>query len=331
MTARASTSDEPAAPKRRRRRRKSGLKRREARLAYLLLAPTVLVVLALVLFPFVWNAALAFQRIRLIDLQTVELFGFEATGRNFDRVTESRDFWEVLRTTFIYTIFGTVLSIAVGLWAALVMQKAFIGRSLVRGIMLFPYVAPVIAVTFAWKLMLNPTFGVANEWIDDAGFERVDFLGRRDFVLDLGVTEVTLPLALSTVIAFEAWRYFPFAYLFILARLQAIPHELEEAAMVDGATPSQRFRYVVLPELRAVLAVLFLLRFIWTFNKFDDVFLLTGGAAGTQVVTTKIFDWLFGRADVGAAAALSLILAGMLVVLVSIYFWCCFEEEEEGA
>ena len=314
---------------RRRRKRKTGLKRREARLAYVLLAPTVAIVIALVLFPFVWNAALSLQRVRLIDLQTVNLLDFDATTENFRRVTESRDFGDVLRTTFVYTIVGTVLSIAMGLWAALVMQKAFIGRSVVRGIMLFPYVAPVIAVTFAWRLMLNPTFGVANEWLDQAGFQRVDFLGRRDFVLNLGFAEVTLPLALTTVIVFEAWRYFPFAYLFILARLQAIPHELEEAALVDGATPSQRFRYVVLPELRAVLAVLFLLRFIWTFNKFDDIFLLTGGAAGTQVMTTKIFDWLFGRSDVGSAAALSLILAGILVVLVAVYFWCCYEEEEE--
>ena len=142
--------------------------------------------------------------------------------------------------------------------------------------------------------------------------------------------DVTLPLALSTVILFEVWRYFPFAYLFILARLQAIPKDLDEAAIVDGATPVQRFWYITLPQLKAVLAVLFLLRFIWTFNKFDDVFLLTGGAAGTKVITVQILDWLRGRGDVGAASMLSLILAGILVVLVALYFVFFFRSSQES-
>ena len=311
-----------------RRRRRTGLERKDARLGQLFVLPAVLVVLGLVLFPFMWNGSLAFQRVKLIDLQDVSIFGGDYTLKNYDRVTGVNDFWEIIQNTLIYTVFGTILSIGMGLWAALVMQKAFMGRSLVRGIMLFPYVAPVIAVTFAWKLMLSPQLGVVNEWIEAGGQEKVDFLGREDFVLNLGFTEVTLPLALSTVIAFEAWRYFPFAYLFLLARLQAIPKELDEAAIVDGATPTQRFRYITLPQLKSVLAVLFLLRFIWTFNKFDDVFLLTGGGAGTEVITVQILDWLRGRGDVGAAAMLSLILAGILIVLVGIYFLFFLRGEE---
>ncbi len=307
--------------------RKSGLKKREARLAYLLILPASAVVLSLVIFPVLWNIALSLQRIRLIDLQNVNLFEIDATLRNFERVVGSSDFWEIIRTTVIYTIGGTVLSIALGLWAALVLQKAFVGRSAVRGLMLFPYVAPVIAVSIVWKTMLNPTFGIVNEGLGGLGFQQVDFLGRRSAELNLGFFSIDVPLALTTVILFEAWRYFPFAFLFILARLQALPKDLDEAAMVDGATISQRFLYVTLPQLRGVLSVLFLLRFIWTFNKFDDVFLLTGGAAGTKVITVDIVDWLRGRADVGAAAALGLILAGILLVLVAIYFKWFFEEE----
>jgi len=320
-------------PKERRRRRqrlpKSGLEKKEGRLGLLLVLPAVLVVLGLVLFPFVWNGTLAFKRVRLIELQSTSVFGGDLTLANYDRVTGISSFWDTVRNTLVYTIFGTVGSIAVGLWAAIVMQKAFIGRSMVRGIMLFPYVAPVIAVTFAWKLMLSPQTGVANEWIESAGRPKVDFLGREDFVLNLGFMQLTLPLALSTVILFEIWRYFPFAYLFLLARLQAVPKELYEAAIVDGATPLQRFRYITLPQLKGVLAVLFLLRFIWTFNKFDDVFLLTGGAAGTQVITVQIMDWLLGRGDVGAASMLSLILAAILVVLVAVYFVFFFRKSQE--
>jgi multiple sugar transport system permease protein len=218
-----------------------------------------------------------------------------------------------------------------GVWAALVVKKAFIGRSLVRGLMLFPYVAPVIAVTFLWRVMLHPQFGIVNEWVDGAGLQRVDFLGRRSFALDIFGWELTLPVALAVVIIFEAWRYFPFAFLFILARLQAMPADLEEAAMVDGATLSQRFRYVTLPQMRGVLSVLFVLRFIWTFNKFDDIYLLTGGSAGTDVITVKIVDWVRGRADIGSAAALSIVLAGVLIVLLTIYFKWFYEEEGDAA
>ena len=85
--------------------------------------------------------------------------------------------------------------------------------------------------------------------------------------------------SLSCVL-FEAWRSFPFAFLFLTARIQAIPESLEEAATVDGATPTQRFRHIVLPQLLPTIAVLTVLRFIWTFNNFDDIYLLTGGGAG---------------------------------------------------
>ncbi len=319
-------TDEDAPPPKRR----LTLAKREQRLAWLFVAPAAIIVISLTIFPVVWNVGLSFQSVRLIDLQSFSFFDFNAGLGNYERVTGVRDFWETVRTTIVYTVGGTVLSIGMGLWAALVVQKAFIGRSLVRGLMLFPYVAPVIAATFVWKLMLSTQFGIVNEWIRNAGGTQIDFLGSRDFTLSILGFELTLPLALTTVILCEAWRYFPFAFLFILARLQAIPPELEEAALVDGATLSQRFRYVTLPQLSAVLSVLFLLRFIWTFNKFDDIYLLTEGAVGTKVITVGIVDWLRGRGDIGSAAALSIILASILILLLLIYFkWFYTEDVEE--
>jgi multiple sugar transport system permease protein len=130
------------------------------------------------------------------------------------------------------------------------------------------------------------------------------------------------------VILFQAWRYFPFAFLFILARIQAVPDELYEAAKVDGAAPSQRLVYITLPQLRAVFGTLFLLRFIWTFNKFEDIFLLNGGAADTEVLPVQIYNWLFARKNVGASSAAALIMAAVLFLLVGIYFkWFLTEEE----
>lgn len=302
--------------------------RSESRFGVALILPTVLVVGLLVVFPLLWNVSLSFQEARLINLQDVKLVGADRTLKNYETVVGARDFWPVLKTTFIYTIGGTILSISLGLWAALALQKAFRGRSLVRGLVLFPYVVPVIAAAFVWQVMLNPQFGIVNEWLDWFGLPAIDFLRTRAYEISFfGLFHLTIPLALVTVIVFEGWRYFPFAFLFILAALQSMPKGIDEAAAVDGATLSQRFRYITFPALLPVISVLFLLRFIWTFNKFDDVFLLTKGAADTEVITVKIVDWMIGRGNVGAAAALGMILAAILIVVVAIYFKYFYQEE----
>jgi multiple sugar transport system permease protein len=317
--------------KKKKRPKRTGLAKRESRLGVVLMLPTVLVILLLVVLPLFWNVALAFQPARLINIREVQLIGFEPTLRNFEIVLSDNEFWPVLRTTFVYTIAGSILSILMGLWAALALQKAFRGRAIVRGLVLFPYVVPVVAAAFVWQVMLNPNFGVVNVWLERLGFEAIDFLGTRSYDISVfGLFTFTIPLALFTVIAFEAWRYFPFAFLFILAALQSQSRDIEEAAMVDGATISQRFRYITLPALAPVISVLFLLRFIWTFNKFDDVFLLTGGGAGTKVITVKIVDWLLGRGNVGAAAALGIILALILSVVVFLYFKLFYVEDESA-
>jgi multiple sugar transport system permease protein len=287
--------------------------RRDARLAYLFVAPTVLVVVGLVLFPLVWNVSLSLRELRLIELRDFELFDPDVTLENYGRVIGS-DFWPLLGRTLVYAVGGTTLALLLGLWAALAVRGAFPGRGLVRGLLLFPYVVPVVAAALLWRTMLNPRYGIVNEWLQAVGLGPVDFLLQR-------------PQALVTVIVFEGWRSFPFAFLFIMARLQAMPRELEEAAMVDGASAVQRFRHIVLPQLTGVFAVLFLLRFIWTFNAFDEIYLLTGGAAGTDVISVQIYSWLFGRSDVGAAAALSIVLAATLAVSLAAYFRWFYREE----
>jgi multiple sugar transport system permease protein len=310
------------------RSKKSGLQKRESRLGVTMMLPTLLVLLVLFFFPLLWNFALSLQPARLINIREVSLIGFTPSLKNFDLVLSDNEFWPVLRTTFVYTIGGSVFSILMGLWAALTLQSAFKGRSIVRGLVLFPYVVPVIAAAFVWQVMLNPNFGIVNVWLERLGFNAIDFLGTRSYDISVfGLFTLTIPLALFTVIVFEAWRYFPFAFLFILAALQSQSSEINEAAEVDGATLSQRFRYITLPSLAPVISVLFLLRFIWTFNKFDDIFLLTGGGAGTKVITVKIIDWLIGRGNVGAAAALGIILAAILSVVVLIYYKFFYVEE----
>lgn len=359
-----------------------------AELAYGLLLPTFVIVLAIIVFPMIWNLVLAFRPVRTRDLIDIRIFSLEGfTLDNFDRVFRNSDtfftdffptlidtiillvilaigFWggrwigrqtkresiggwigfvigliivaifagqrnyfetvgtllagrgfmNTLLRTFVYTLGGTILAIVVGLVAALVVKDEFRGRNIVRGFMLFPYIAPIVSVVFVWKLLLNAQFGLINEFIDAGGGQRIDFLSQPN-------------TAFLMIILFQAWRYFPFAFLFILARIQAIPEDMYEAAKVDGALPSQRLWYITLPQLQAVFGTLFVLRFIWTFNKFDDVYLLTGGSANTQLVTIEIFDQLFSRSNIGTASAVAVVLAIVLMIVVGIYFkWFMVEE-----
>lgn len=298
------------------------IRERENRDGLLLLSPTLIVVLAAVVGPVLWTLFIAFRSLRLRDLRTGGIFGTEFTLENFTRVLSSRDFLDALVTTVTYSVVGTALAIGLGLAAALIVRKPFRGRAFVRGAMLLPYVSPVVAVTFVWSVMLDPNLGIVNAiGVDVLGWERpIPFLSQRVAPVTVLGLDLEIPVALITVIVFQAWRYFPFAFLFILARLQAVPAELDEAGKVDGASPIQRFRYLLLPQLAGVIALLAVLRFIWTFNEFDDIYLLTGGAAGTEVVSVGIFNYLTSRGDIGASAALSLVLAALLTILLVIYF-----------
>ncbi len=302
------------------RRRPRTLRQLEARTGRLLLSPTVVIVVAVVILPILWAISLAFQRVRLLNLRRAGLVG-NYTLDNFRRVVSSPGFWDSLWTTLLYTVGATVTSIGLGLVAALALRRPFRGRGVVRAAMLLPYITPVVAATFVWTVALNPQFGIVNAWGTRLlGWDSpVPFLSQERGTLSLLWLHIPVPTALLTVVAFEAWRYFPFAFLFLVARIQAIPADLDEAAEVDGATIWQRFRYVTLPQLMPVIAVLAVLRFIFTFNKFDDVYLLTGGGAGTEVISVRVYQFLTARKDVGLAAAQAVVLAVVLVVLVVLY------------
>jgi multiple sugar transport system permease protein len=288
-----------------------------------MLAPAVFTVLILVLFPVVWNVWLSLKPVALGDLRDPDLLRLDLTIGNFVKVLTARDFGGVLLTTLVYTVSGSGLSVLMGLTAALMVHGAFPGRSLVRGLLISPYIAPVVAVTFVWGFILDPQLGIVNwlglehGWLD----RPIPFLSQRWFEMDVQGVRFSIPLALVSVILFEGWRYFPFAFLFILARLQAVPEDLYRAAAVDGASPIQRFRHVTLPQLGPVLFALFLFRFIWTINKFDDIFLLTRGQSGTEVLPIRVYEYAFGEFDIGASSATAMILFGILALFMILMFW----------
>ena len=128
-------------------------------------------------------------------------------------------------------------------------------------------------------------------------------------------------LALTTVIFFEIWRYFPLAFLFILARLQAIPKSLYEAAEVDGASPVKKFIHITLPQITAIISILFMIRFIWNFNKFEDIFLLTGGASGTRTLPINVYQQGFAVSDIGMGSAVSIVIVMLLLAFMIRFIW----------
>ncbi|HEX2412417.1 MAG TPA: sugar ABC transporter permease [Solirubrobacteraceae bacterium] len=309
-----------AAPQSRRRARNTRA-RRDSRAGVLLVSPTVIVVVVMVVVPVLWALILSFQRIRLLQLRRLDILGGDYTLRNYDLLLGSSDFVAAARTTLVYSVFGTTGAIVLGLIAALLVRRSFRGRGLVRGILLLPYVAPVVAIAFVWQVLLSPQLGFVNAvGTDVLGWDSpIPFLSQEEGTITVFGLSIGVPTALLMVILFESWKSFPFAFLFLLARLQAVPADLEEAARVDGATPTQVFRHIILPQLMGVIALIAVLRFIWTFNAFDEIYLLTGGGAGTEVLATQVYSFLQARNDVGASAAVAMFMAGVLAVLLLVY------------
>lgn len=236
--------------------------------------------------------------------------------KNYAQLFDGGEFWSVLWVTLFYTVFGTIGALLMGLFAALLLNKSFRGQGFIRGLYLFPYVAPVIAVAFTWVTLFDPFSGSANALLLQMGVtnEAINFFGER-------------PLALIMVTVFEIWRYFPLSFLFILARMQSIDSSMYEAADMDGASPFQKFWLLSLPQLLGILSVLFLLRFIWTFNKFDDIFLLTGGNAGTRTLTVNVYEQAFAISNIGAGAAVAVVILLCLLSFSFVFFKYISREE----
>ena len=250
------------------------------------------------------------------------LLTYEFTLNNFKKVIKDKAFIDLLSTTFYYTFFGTIGAIVFGILAAQMVNQKFYGRTFMRSVLLFPYVAPVVALAYTWELLLDPTSGTLNNLL--INYQIIDgpinLLGQKYVTLNILGFDFKLRLALTTVIIFEIWRYFPLAFLFILARLQAVPKELYEAADVDGANPIQKFLNITLPQILAVISILFMIRFIWNFNKFEDIFLLTGGASGTRTLPINVYQQGFSIGDIGMGSAVSIVIVVFLLIFMFIYF-----------
>lgn len=273
----------------------------EIALGWGLVFPAVFIILAMILYPIVYNIYLSFFD---VNLQIGNTFvGLE----NHRNVVSDSFFWKAVFTTVVYVVFTTLGTTLLGLVVALVMNKEFPLRGFVRSLILFPYVAPVISVVFAWQFIFDPVNGI----VMDVLVERLGFLSERVNLIG------TPSSAVWVAILFSIWKNFPFSYLMILSRLQGIDQNLYEAAEVDGASGWEKFRYITLPEIYFIMGSIILLRVIWNFNKFEEIYLLTTNVKVLSVYT--YFKAFVGTMEMGQGSALALIQFILLIGFILFY------------
>lgn len=276
------------------------IEKRHALLGLLLIAPTVLILGAVIVYPLLSAIYLSF-----FSLYTPTLEGRWVGLANYRQLLDGGQFWPALATTAIWTVGTLTLQILIGLAMALLLHQNILFRSLARSLVLFPYFLSTVVAVLVWRWLFNDLYGILNHLLLSAG------------VIDAPVNWLgSMPNAMLSIIVVGAWKFFPFVVIAILARLQTIPESLYEAAKIDGAGPVSRFFDVTLPQLRDVLAIVILLRTIWDFKEFDLIYLMTGGGPvnGTRTLPLVVYQEAFGLNQMGMAAAYA--VAMMVVMLI---------------
>ncbi len=274
--------------------------RNEAKLGWKLVAPTVIIISALIIYPIFYNIYLSFFKVSLVKGNT--FVGL----KNYIAILSDSSFWSSFFVTLMFTLLTVIGSILLGLGVALLMNRKFPGRTFVRALILLPYVTPLIAIVFSWKYIFLPVDGPLMRLLGEL------------HIMDPGVDFINNPNnAFWVVVIFNIWRNFPFVYLMILARLQSIPSTYYEAAEMDGAKDFQKFWYVTLPELYFVIGSIALLRGIWNFYKFDEVYLMSKVANTLPIyMYNKAFS---GVPQQGVAASIATMLFIVMSVFIGLY------------
>ncbi|HMR33469.1 MAG TPA: sugar ABC transporter permease [Geminicoccaceae bacterium] len=266
-----------------------------AKLGYLLLLPAVLMILAIIVYPLVLSIDLSFQDVKIARIGAARK---DWTLLNYQRLFSSPEFWRSCWVTLKLVTIVTGLCFAIGLGSALLLNLRFRGRALARLLAALPWAIPEVVAVVVWWWIFDSSFGVLNWALVTLGIAAQPVAW---FSSGLG--------AFSVVVVVMVWKGYPFVFVMLLAGLQSIPHELYEAAKVDGATAWQRFRHVTLPCLRPVLGITLALVVLWVFRDFSIIYVLTqGGPVGaTETLAIKTYEESFGFYRMGSGAALGVI------------------------
>jgi multiple sugar transport system permease protein len=273
----------------------------ERLLAMLLLAPTVILLGTFIAYPFVMGVWLSLSN------TSVGNVGQFVGAHNFVKAWNDSIFQTAFRNTFFYTFWATIFKLVLGMWLALLLNRHFRGKRIVRAAMLLPFIVPTVLSTFAWRWMFDPTFSVLNWLLYQTGFitTKLPFLSDGTY-------------GMWCAIVVNTWRGMPFFAISLLAGLQTISPDLQEAASLDGANGWHRFWHVTWPLLKPVTLVVVVFSIIQTFSDFQLVYVLTGGgpANATHLLATYAYQIGVATGLLGEGAAVSLFMLPVLFFVV---------------
>jgi multiple sugar transport system permease protein len=273
--------------------------------AYLTLSPSVFLVLLLAGVPTVTVILTALQRVGM-----GETSGPFVGLRNFVWALSDQSFYSSLGHTFVWVFGSVALEMTLGLSLAVLLNKKFKFRGIARAIIMTPYLIPSVVAVLVWRYMFHDMVGIINAALMGIGLIKAPILW-----LDSPAN------AMLSVIIVGVWKFFPFVVIALLGILQSIPQEQYEAAQIDGASPIQQFWRITLPHLLPVFLITALVRTIWNFQKFDIIYLMTGGGPLDATTTLPVLIYLKGFTDFqfGRAAAVAILACIVLGILAAIY------------
>ncbi len=280
---------------------------------YLLIAPALMIVLAVVFIPAVNAILMSFQN---YDLRRPNDIGFIGLA-NYAAVFKDPIFWKSLWKTILWVVFGVGFQFVFGFALALLLNKKFRGRGIVRAVSLIPWVTPGVLIGLMWRWIYDGNYGVLN-----------------DLLMKLGIIEDAIPFlaqqstAFPSVIVTIIWQGIPFFALMLLAGLQGIPGELYEAADIDGATGWQKLFHVTIPSLKNTIFVTTLLRIIWVANSVDVIFNMTEGGPAYSTQTLSVYIFNKGNSlNLGYASTMSVVMTLLLSLVAVPYLKNMFKKD----
>ena len=271
--------------------------RAERRLGFTLIAPAVIVMIAVTAYPVVYAIYLSLQRYNLALPQAKKFIGFA----NYGAVLSSPYWWHALYVTVIITVFSVAITLVLGFLLAFVLHRTIFSRGLVRTVSLIPYGIVTVAAAYSWQYAWTPGQGYLSSIFNNSAPLTNQFQ------------------AIVVIIIAEIWKTTPFMALLLLAGLSLVPEDLQKAAKVDGATGWQRFTKITLPLMKPAILVALLFRTLDSFRIFDNIYILTLGANGTGSVSILGYDNLFNALNLGIGSAIS-ILIFICVAIIAFLF-----------
>lgn len=285
-------------------------------LGIMLLLPAMVFIVGVILYPLLSTLFMAFKSMDLLKPGAGTPFvGLD----NFKWLFNWPHFPISLINSIVLTLASTGGQVIIALLLAILFNEYFAGRKILRGFLILPWAIPTYVASIVWKWLLDANYGIINLLFLELGIfdQPIDWYGN-------------IATAMPTVIVSHIWKGLPWVFLVILAGLQTINEEHRESAAVDGATGWQTFMRVILPQLRYIIGIAFLLRAIWYFNWFDFVYLLTGGgpANQTMILPIAVYNIAFEGYRFGRGAAISTFMFLILAIFVVVYLNLTFKEEK---